>query len=353
MVSGSSALKPLLREEVRAALRFERPSRPPRAYALWHNPATIEAHGDAFRALLEAYPDDTVNTFVPCSYWEVPKDDPTYRFAFGGKHKPDDIPHFAYPVIGDWSELDAFLSEFPDAERPGVLDQTCAAREANPYRYILVSFGHYFHQRLAYLRGLQPLMYDFHDAVDELCVVMDRLLDLCRVWARRVVDAGGNGVWGGDDLGTQQSLFMSPQVFRSLYAPYYEALAGILHANGLDFWLHTCGNVTALLDDLIACGVDALHPIQAGTMDDQAVSARYGGKVAFWIGMDVQQIIPFGTPAEARAHVRERMRAFGRPDGGLILAAGNAILPDTPLGNLCAYLETLCEPASAQGASGV
>ena len=346
-MDGSHTLKPLSREEVRAALRFECPPRPPRAYALWHNPATIEAHGDAFRALLEAYPDDTVNTSVPCSYWEAPQDDPTYRFAFGDKRKPDEIPHFAYPVIEDWSELDAFLSEFPDAERPGVLDQTRAAREANPERYILVSFGHFFHQRLAYLRGLQPLMYDFVDAVDELRAVMDRLLDLYRVWARRVADAGGDGVWGGDDLGTQQSLFMSPSMFRSLYAPYYEALAHILHGNGLDFWLHCCGNVTALVDDLIACGVDALHPIQAGTMDDRAVEARYGGKVAFWIGMDVQQIIPFGTPDRVRAHVRERMRTFARPDGGLILAAGNAILPDTPLENLHMYMETLCEPGLA------
>ena len=78
----------------------------------------LEAHGDAFRALLDNYPDDTINTGMTIDYWQAPADDPTYRYAFGDKVKPDDIPSFAYPVINDWSELDRFLAEFPTAERP-------------------------------------------------------------------------------------------------------------------------------------------------------------------------------------------------------------------------------------------
>ena len=338
-------MKPMLtRDQVRAAIHFAGPPRPPRAYSLWHNPATLEAHGDAFRAILEGYPDDTINVSMPIDYWHAPEDDPGYRYAFGEKVKPDHIPHFAYPVIDDWSELDQFLAEFPTAERPDAADRVRAARQAHPDRYVLVSWGHFFHQRLAYIRGIQPLMYDFYDAPGELRAVMDRLLDLYRVWARRAAEAGADGVWGGDDLGQQRSLFMRPETFRTLYAPYYEALADALHSHGLDFWLHTCGNVTELMEDLIACGVDAVHPIQVGTMDDQAIARQYGGKVAFWIGMDVQQILPFGTPEEVRAHVRERIRTFHRPEGGLILAAGNAILPDTPLENLHAYVNALREP---------
>ena len=60
--------------------------------------------------------------------------------------------------------------------------------------------------------------------------------------------------------------------------------------------------------------------------------------------MDVQQVIPFGTPDEVHTHVRERIHTFQGPEGGLILAAGNAILPDSPMANLRAYLEALCEP---------
>ncbi len=308
---------------------------------LWHNPATLEAHGDAFRELLARYPDDVIHAGMAVDYWVAPADDPSYRWAFGDKAKPEGLPIDACPVITDWSELDSFLAEFPDAHRDAATAGIHAAREAHPNRYILVGWGHYLHQRLAHLRGIQALLHDFHDARGQLRAVMDCLLELYRAWARRAAAAGADGVWAGDDLGTQRSLFMSPSAFREIYAPHYSALADALHTCGLDFWLHTCGNVTELMDDLIDCGVDAIHPIQAGTMDDPAIAARYGGRVAFWIGMDVQQVIPFGTPDDVRAHVQRRMQTFDRSDGGLVVAAGNAILPDTPLENLRAYLETL------------
>lgn len=333
----------LNRSQVRAAIKFGTPRRVPRALTLWHNSQTLEKHGAAFRALLETYPDDTVMTGMGVDYWGAPPDDPAYRFAFGEKAKPDGLPVDACPIITDWSELDQFLTEFPDAERPDAVNAVVQARRENPERYVLVGWGHYFHQRLAYLRGIEQLLYDFYDAPDKLRAVMDRLLELYRVWTRRAAAAGADGVWAGDDLGTQQSLFMKPETFRELYAPYYRALADTLHAHGLDFWLHTCGNVTELMDDLIDCGVDCLHPIQAGTMDDRKIALRYGGRICFWIGMDVQKVIPFGTPDEVRNAVWERIQTFNRPEGGLIVAAGNAILPDTPIENLRAYLETMRE----------
>lgn len=326
------------------ALRFGGPPRPPRALALWHNADTARALGNALTGLLAAYPDDVVHAGMGIDYWNAPPDDPAYRFAFGGKARPEGLPIDACPVIEEWSELGHFLAEFPSSDRRHAIDAVRAARQAHPDRYLLIGWGHYFHQRLAYLRGIQNLMYDFYDAQDELRVVMDRFLELYRAWARRLGEIGADGVWAGDDLGTQRSLFMSPQTFRELYRPYYQALADVLHADGLDFWLHTCGNVTELMDDLIESGVDAIHPIQAGTMDDRAIAEQYGGRVCFWIGMDVQQVIPFGTQEEVREAVRQRIRTFYRLQGGLVLAAGNAILPDTPVANLRAYLEALCEP---------
>ena len=331
----------LSREEVRAALRHEGPPRPPRANMLWHNADTLRAHGDVFRRLAQEFPDDVVMAGMGVSYWAAPADDPSYRFAFGAKTKPPDLPDSVCPVIADWSELDQFLQGFPAPSSPKVVDGIRAARAADPNRYILVGWGHFFHQRLAYLRGIENLLLDFYDAEAELRVVMDRLLDLYAVWAAQAAEAGADGVWAGDDLGTQRSLFMQPETFRRLYAPYYRALADVLHGSGLDFWLHTCGNVTDLMEDLIECGVDAVHPIQAGTMDDRAIAERYGGRIAFWVGMDVQQVLPFGTEDEVRSHVGERIETFNRPDGGLIIAAGNAILPDTPMKNLRAYLETV------------
>lgn len=341
---GNSISACLSRENVRAALRFAAPPRPPLAMSLWLNAETRARLGGNVEKLQQRFPDDVLHAGLGADYWVAPADDPTYRWAFGDKTKPDGLAIDSCPVIADWAELDAFLAELPDAERPGSTDGIARQRAEHPDRYILVGWGHYLHQRLAYLRGLENLLFDFVDHQDKLRIVMDALLGIYRVWAQRAAAAGADGVWAGDDLGTQRSLFMSPETFCTLYKPYYRQLAECLHAHGLDFWLHTCGNVTTILDDLIECGVDAIHPIQAGTMDDAAVAREYGGRIAFWIGMDVQQLLPFGTVEEVRTDCARRMRTFHRPDGGLILAAGNAIMPETPIENIEAYLETVREP---------
>ena len=339
MPSGNSAV--LTRDEVRAALKFGHPPRPPRANSLWLNVETRKLWGPLVGELQREFPDDTIMGGMGVSYWDAPADDPNYRWAFGNKKMPQSVAIDSRRAIESWDELGQFLAEFPDPHRPGITGGIRRVRSENPDRYILVGWGHYLHQRLAYIRGLGDLLYDFYDHVEELQTMMDALTEFYRVFAERAADAGADGVWGGDDLGTQRSLFMSPSKFRTLYKPYYTKLAECLHDNGLDFWLHTCGNMTEIMEDLIEIGVDAVHPIQAGTMDDARTAEEYGGRIAFWIGMDVQQLLPFGTPEEVREGCRQRMETFYRPDGGLILAAGNAIVPETPVENVRAYLETL------------
>lgn len=333
--------KILNRDEVRAALNFGHPPRPPLANSLWLNAETREFWGPLVGQLQREFPDDVIMTGMGVDYWNAPPDDPSYRWAFGDKKMPKSVAIDSRCVIKSWDELEQFLAEFPNPHRAGITNGIQRARKEYPEHYILVGWGHYLHQRLAYIRGLHSLLFDFYDHVSELRIVMDALLDFYRVWAKRAADAGADGVWAGDDLGTQRSLFMSPNTFRSLYKPYYSKLAESLHDNGLDFWLHTCGNVTEIMEDLIEVGVDAVHPIQAGTMDDVHIAREYGSRIAFWIGMDVQQLIPFGTPEQVREGCRHRMQTFYRSDGGLILAAGNAILPETPMLNVRAYLETL------------
>lgn len=333
----------LSRDEVHAAIHFRSPLRPPLANSLWLNAETRKVLGPLFGQLQQEFPDDVIMAGMGVGYWDAPPDDPNYRWAFGSKKKPAGVAIDSQQVIESWDELDQFLAEFPDPHRPGITDGIKRIREQQPDRYILVGWGHYLHQRLAYIRGLGSLLFDFYDHADELRTVMESLSDLYSVWAKRAADAGADGIWAGDDLGTQRSLFMSPEMFRSLYKPYYRELADSLHENGLDFWLHTCGNITEIMEDLIEVGVDAIHPIQVGTMDDEYIASQYGGRIAFWIGMDVQQLLPFGTPEKVREVCRQRLKTFYRSDGGLILAAGNAIMPETPIENIRAYLETLTD----------
>ena len=333
----------LTRDQVKAAINFQRPPRPVRAEVLWHNQETQDHFGQNYTDLLEKYPDDVLTVHIGIEYEYGKEDDSNYRWAYKGWEIPASVPIDNCPIITDWAEIDNFIRDFPDANRSDAMEPVKTLRDNNPDRYILVNWGHFFHQRLAYIRGIENLLYDLHDHQEKLFQLMDALLGFYEIWAKRTALAGGDGVWAGDDLGHQNGLFMSPKIFRKVYKPYYSQLAEILHNNKLDFWLHTCGNVSEIMDDLIEAGVDVIHPIQAGCMDPAETFGKYGGQIAFWIGMDVQHLVPFGSTEEIRIGTIKRAKEFYRPDGGIIYGAGNTLVAGIPFENIETYASSVFE----------
>jgi uroporphyrinogen-III decarboxylase len=109
--------------------------------------------------------------------------------------------------------------------------------------------------------------------------------------------------------------------------------------------MHCCGSVVDLLPDFIDAGFDTLNPVQcsAAGMDPQILKDRFGDQIVFWGGgVDTQRTLPFGTPDEVRAEVRERIQILGR-GGGFVFATIHNIQARTPVENLLALFETVRE----------
>ena len=96
----------------------------------------------------------------------------------------------------------------------------------------------------------------------------------------------------------------------------------------MHFWLHTCGNIEPFLEDFIEIGLDVIHPIQKYTMDEREIAQKYGGRICFLAGFDVQRIIPFGTREEVRAEARYLIDTFSRPEGKFMMTMGNGATKD-------------------------
>ena len=128
--------------------------------------------------------------------------------------------------------------------------------------------------------------------------------------------------WTSDDLGHQKQLFMRPETFRKLIKPYYLRMGEYIHGHDMHWWLHSCGNNTSIMDDLIEAGVDVFHPVQKGTMEYAEVAERFGDRMTFLVGFDVQHVLQEETPEDVRAEVRAIIDMFDREDGGLCIAAG-------------------------------
>lgn len=109
----------------------------------------------------------------------------------------------------------------------------------------------------------------------------------CAVLRRLVRMPGVVAVWYGDDLAFTEGLLVSPQILRRWFFPWIEELAGIARQAGLPFIMHSDGNLWPVMDDLIALGVQALHPIEPKAMDIYELKRRYGKRVAIFGNIDM------------------------------------------------------------------
>ena len=145
---------------------------------------------------------------------------------------------------------------------------------------------------------------------------------------------------------TQRGPFISPDTYRELFKPFHKAVNEWVHQHTTwKTFIHSCGSVAALVEDFIEAGFDILNPVQCSAADMGAASLkeRFGDHLCFWGGgIDTQRTLPFGTPDDVRAEVRERLAAFG-PGGGYVFNAVHNIQARTPVANLLALFDTLRE----------
>jgi hypothetical protein len=146
------------------------------------------------------------------------------------------------------------------------------------------------------------------------------------------------------DLGTQIGPFISPKTYRRLFQPVHARLNQWIHMHTQwKTFMHSCGSIWHLLDDIVDAGFDVLNPVQtsAAGMDPAALKDRYGERLTFWGGgIDTQRILPFGTPADVRDMVRDRMKIFGR-GGGFVFNTVHNIQAQVPVPNLVALFEAV------------
>lgn len=329
----------LSRHEVKKAIHFQSPVRPPIADGL----PFAKDFPEECRNLREKYFDDVINENITVGYFDAPEDDSDYRFAMRNSIYEKTLSRDNHPVLSSWEQLDTFFKEFPGYFYQPSYDKVARTREENPDIYLKVSFGHYLFWRLAELRGLQNFLIDLYENEDKLISVMDRLLEMYAMWAEKMQLAGADGIHGGEDIGTQLALFCNPAKFREIFKKPYKRLGEIIHDNKMDYWLHSCGNITDIMDDLIDCEVDVIHPIQVGAMNSSEIFRKYRGRVCFHVGMDVQHLIPFESSEVIYEETKKRMRLFYSSDGGVIYGAGNVLTKEIPLVNVEVYRHAMAD----------
>jgi uroporphyrinogen decarboxylase len=150
-----------------------------------------------------------------------------------------------------------------------------------------------------------------------------------------------HGILIGNDLGSQNGLILSPQLIREFVLPGTRKLIAQAKRYGLKVIHHSCGAISEIIPDLIEAGADVIHPIQALAkgMDIHRLKKDFGNQVAFCGGVDVQQLLVSGTPAQVKSKVHELKQLF--PSGLIISPSHEAVLPDVKPENIQALFEAV------------
>jgi hypothetical protein len=146
----------------------------------------------------------------------------------------------------------------------------------------------------------------------------------------------------GNDFGAQNAELVSPDLFEELCIPFFREQNDWVHRNTTwKTWYHCCGSITRILPMLIDSGVDVINPVQtsAAGMDPAWLKERFGDRIVLWGGgVDTQRTLPFASPDEVAAEVRERIRILA-PGGGFVFNPIHNIQQGTPPENIEAAFE--------------
>jgi uroporphyrinogen decarboxylase len=208
--------------------------------------------------------------------------------------------------------------------------------------------GRLFHT-YAWLRGFDTWLMDMYENPSLYHALAERVLEVSIGYVETVLPAVAEFadiVYMADDLGTQRSTLMSRDAYLTFCKPYHkrwiEAVRRV--APRAKILMHSCGAISALIPDLIEIGVDILNPVQpkATGMDPLRVKREFGADLSFLGGLDIQELLPFGSPGEIRDGVRELLEAYA-PDGGYVFAPAHEILPEVRPANIVAMFDAALE----------
>ena len=337
------------RERVLTALAHRPPDRTPRDF--WAEPPTWKrllahlGHDDRHRALdllgidirhLEA-PGPAEREIGPGVFQNFWGERYVYRPTPWGPMR-EDMPG-ALSGVKDQADIERFDWPTPDALDYSTLADQCRRFENHALLYGFADIW----QRPALVRGWEGMFVDMVEHPEWVHALSRKFTDFYKEDYTRA--AAATGGWIDiylliSDLGSQAGPLISPAMFRQFVAPYIREMADCIHGLGGKVLYHSCGCIRRFIPDLIELGVDILDPIQpvGPEMAPDRLKADFGDRLCFHGGLDMQRLLPHGSPDEVSAEARRYCETLGS-DGGYILGPAHLFQPDVPPENILAVYE--------------
>lgn len=273
-------------------------------------------------------------------------DDRTYEDAWGAQFRLGEDGRYREWISGplQHAQTAADVAGFAMLQTASIVEPEGYARQVAELKqqelFVTADLENPF-RRLWNLRGYENALMDYAADQEILEAVYDPLYELYTDLALRMTRADVDMIKIVGDIAMQDRVIMGPERWRQFDKP---RMAGLIDAcrqvrPDLDFFFHSDGKLTNLVDDMIEIGITVLNPIQPECMDPMEVKRRWGDRITLHGCISIQRTLPFGSADDVRREVEELIRECGA-SGGLVLMPSNVIQPDTPVENIIACYHT-------------
>jgi uroporphyrinogen decarboxylase len=267
----------------------------------------------------------------------------THRWVRFGAGRYEEVAHHPLAGVKDPAALTDY--PWPDPARYDLSALTHSVARQTQW-VCMLSFISIFEVYCA-LKPMDEALMDLYLNPDFAHSTIGHIMEVQRGYLRRTLDAIGSDidlVYLSDDMGMQDRPLMSLEMWREFFKEPYAELISTVHDRGCYAFYHTDGSAFDIVADLVGLGIDVLNPIQhrCPGMDREQLFDAFGDRVVFHGAVENQDVLPFGTPKQVRAEVKENIRVLGA-GGGYIVAPCHMIQAGTPVENIVAMYEAAKE----------
>jgi hypothetical protein len=279
---------------------------------------------------------------LPIQFWELELSD--INTVFGNFRLPDYTPDqdpldewgcewevttapnmgqvIGHP-LADWENLDHF--RWPDPDNSAYYEGMEKQFEHCGGKYVRTMLFMLCWDRLQALRGFENAAMDLRLEHERIEMLADRIIEfnigVMQNYARRFPGMI-HGIWCLEDWGTQQNLMISPKLWKEFFKPRYKKVVDAVHEIGWHMWLHTCGKVNAILEELIDLGVEVVNLQQPTVLGIEEVGKQFRGRICFETSCDIQKTISSKNKSldQIRDEVNLLLNTWAAPNGGFIVS---------------------------------
>ncbi|MDA3800410.1 MAG: uroporphyrinogen-III decarboxylase-like protein [Kiritimatiellae bacterium] len=326
------------RDVVKTVLRGETPP-----YVPWSMGFTLEAR----EKLVEYYGTNDLELILQNHYVKLGRGDGFFtdignncvRDHFGvvwDRSVDKDIGNVLNPQLSEPTLQDY---EFPGPTPDFFFNDIEENIEKNSDKYRLFCIGFSLFERAWTLRGMENLLMDFIDHPEFVRELFRTIADYNIAQVKKALTFDIDAVYFGDDWGQQHGLIMGPRFWREYIYPELKRMYSVVKDAGKCVFIHSCGDVDELFEDLIDIGLDCFNPFQPEVMDVASLIPQYHKRLSFHGGLSTQKTLPYGTTEDVRNETKKLIE-LGQ-EGNYIFAPAHAVEGDVPLENMLAFIDEI------------